>query len=49
MPGTNMDDMDDGSFDSTSLWLFIEEYYASDEEVNAVSILPLPGIPMYPK
>ncbi|KAK4419948.1 hypothetical protein Salat_2407700 [Sesamum alatum] len=40
----NIHELDDGPVDSTSLWWFLEEYYASnDDEVE--SILALPGIP----
>ncbi|KAL0355681.1 UNVERIFIED_CONTAM: hypothetical protein Sradi_4015000 [Sesamum radiatum] len=49
MTGNNTEELDGSSFDSTSLRRFIEEYYASDSDEQADSILPLLGILMYPK
>ncbi|KAK4417479.1 hypothetical protein Salat_2573600 [Sesamum alatum] len=40
----NVNELEDGPADSTSLWRFLEEYYASDDD-EVESILALPGIP----
>ncbi|KAL0409434.1 UNVERIFIED_CONTAM: hypothetical protein Sradi_1877800 [Sesamum radiatum] len=42
---TNMHVADEASHDSTSVWRFLEEYYASDDDNDCDSILPLPGVP----